>query len=297
MKIEKYAAIDIGSNAIRILIANVFDDNNEKFFFSKNALVRMPIRLGQDTFTTGSISKKNIKKMLSAFKAFKLIMKIHKVIHFNVYATSALREARNKLDVINFIRDKTGILIEIIDGKKEARLTSSTNFFKGIDKRSNFLNVDVGGGSTEFSIIQNGKRVLQKSFKIGTVRIINDMVPKSLWNELKKWIKKASKNFDKLSLLGTGGNINKIHKITATNDGMPISLEVLELLYKKISSLSYDQRIVEYQMNPDRADVILPAFKIYLKAMRWSKISKIFVPKKGLCDGMIEELHYSIKKL
>lgn len=297
MNIEKYAAIDIGSNAIRILIANVLDDNHENIFFSKNALVRMPIRLGQDTFTSGTISKKNIKKMVSAFMAFKLIMKIHKVVHFKVYATSALREARNRLDVINFIRDKTGILIEIIDGKKEARLISSTNLFKGIDKRSNLLCIDVGGGSTEFSIIQNGKRVLQKSFKIGTLRIINDMVSKSLWNELKKWIEKTSKNFDKLSILGTGGNINKIHKIAAINDGMPISLEVLELLYKKMSSLSYDQRIVEYQMNPDRADVILPAFKIYLNSMRWSKISKIFVPKKGLCDGMIEELYHSIKKL
>ncbi len=290
MRIEKYAAIDIGSNAIRMLIANAIN-NNGHIVFSKNALVRLPIRLGNDTFTFGYISKKNIKRILEAINAFKLIMKIHNVIDYSAYATSAMREAKNGLDIVELIKNKSGIKIELIDGKKEAKLTSSLNLYKNFRKDINFLFVDVGGGSTEFSIIQNGKRVVEKSFKIGTVRNLNKNISDLSLNNIKKWITDQTKKFKKLSILGTGGNINKIHRITNTEYQKPINYKTLYLLYKKMSELRYDQRIIKYQLNPDRADVILPALKIYLLAMKWSKSSEIFVPKKGLTDGMIEELY------
>ena len=297
MKIEKYAAIDIGSNAIRILIANVIINNSVNVVFFKNSLVRVPIRLGEDTFTSGNISNLNIKRMLKAIKSFKLLINIHEVIDYSVYATSALREAKNKSYVIKLIKEKTGVEIEIIDGEKEAKLISSSNLFKEIYKNSNVLYVDVGGGSTEFSIIQNGKRVIEKSFRIGTVRLLKGMVSDLLWIELKNWLVKNTKTFEKLTILGTGGSIGKIQKLTQENENKPIDLKALQLLYQKVSLMTHSERIIKYQLNPDRADVILPALNIYIKTMEWSKISEIVVPKIGLSDGMIEEIYRSKNNL
>ena len=297
MKIEKYAAIDIGSNAIRILIANVIINNSVNVVFFKNSLVRVPIRLGEDTFTSGNISNLNIKRMLKAIKSFKLLINIHEVIDYSVYATSALREAKNKSYVIKLIKKKTGVQIKIIDGEKEAKLISSSNLFKEIYKNSNVLYVDVGGGSTEFSIIQNGKRVIEKSFRIGTVRLLKGMVSDLLWIELKNWLVKNTKTFEKLTILGTGGSIGKIQKLTQENDNKPIDLKALQLLYQKVSLMTHSERIIKYQLNPDRADVILPALNIYIKTMEWSKISEIVVPKIGLSDGMIEEIYRSKNNL
>ena len=297
MKIEKYAAIDIGSNALRILIANVITDNKGNINFHKNSLVRVPIRLGEDTFTIGEISKLNIKRIIKAIKAFKHIIKIHKVIDFNAYATSALREAKNSDLIVKSIKKKTGINIDLIDGKKEASLISSVNFFQGIDKKLNFLYVDVGGGSTEFSVISNGDRICEKSFKIGTVRLLNNMVKDNIWNEIKNWIVAKTSNIHGLSLIGTGGNINKIHKITSTKDYDPISYSSIRNLSKFMERLTYEERIVRYHLNPDRADVILPALNIYLKALKWSGSKKIYVPKTGLSDGMIQELYMNKLKI
>ena len=297
MKIEKYAAIDIGSNALRILIANVITDNKGNINFHKNSLVRVPIRLGEDTFTKGEISKLNIKRIIKAIKAFKHIIKIHKVIDFNAYATSALREAKNSDLIVKSIKKKTGINIDLIDGKKEASLISSVNFFQGIDKKLNFLYIDVGGGSTEFSVISNGDRIYEKSFKIGTVRLLNNMVKDNIWNEIKNWIVAKTSNIHGLSLIGTGGNINKIHKITSTKDYDPISYSSIRNLSKFMEKLTYEERIVRYHLNPDRADVILPALNIYLKALKWSGSKKIYVPKTGLSDGMIQELYMNKLKI
>ena len=297
MKIEKYAAIDIGSNALRILIANVITDNKGNINFHKNSLVRVPIRLGEDTFTIGEISKLNIKRIIKAIKAFKHIIKIHKVIDFNAYATSALREAKNSDLIVKSIKKKTGINIDLIDGKKEASLISSVNFFQGIDKKLNFLYIDVGGGSTEFSVISNGDRICEKSFKIGTVRLLNNMVKDNIWNEIKNWIVAKTSNIHGLSLIGTGGNINKIHKITSTKDYDPISYSSIRNLSKFMERLTYEERIVRYHLNPDRADVILPALNIYLKALKWSGSKKIYVPKTGLSDGMIQELYMNKLKI
>ena len=296
MKIEKYAAIDIGSNAIRILISNVINDSGNVFFF-KNALTRVPIRLGEDTFTSGNISSLNIKKILKAIKSFKLLINIHGVIDYSVYATSALREAKNKSYVIKLIKEKTGVEIETIDGEMEAKLISSSIFLKEVYKNSNVLYVDVGGGSTEFSIIQYGKRVAKKSFIIGTVRILKGKVSDFSWYELKNWLEENTKKFKKLTILGTGGSITKIQKITQENDDKPIDLKNLQLLYQKLSLMTYGERIIKYQLNPDNADVILPALIIYIRIMEWSGISQIVAPKIGLSDVMIEEVYRSKNKL
>ncbi len=179
MKIERYAAIDIGSNAVRVLISNVVISADAPPKFMKSSLVRVPIRLGQDAFTVGEISPRNIKRMIKAIKAFKLIMKVNNVKKYMACATSALREANNAEEVVSTIKDKTGVAIEVIDGKREAEIIATTNIFESINKNRTFLFIDVGGGSTEFSVLVNGERIISKSFKVGTVRMINNMVNES----------------------------------------------------------------------------------------------------------------------
>ena len=295
MKIEKFAAIDIGSNALRVLVANVFTDKNGHVDFYKNSLIRVPVRLGQDTFTLGEITNGNIRRIIKAINIFKNIIRIHKVTKYKAYATSALREARNCDVIVELIKNKTGIIVELIDGVKEASLISSVRFFENIDKKLNFLYVDVGGGSTELSIISNGIKIQEKSFKIGSVRLLNNYVDSDIWDEIKDWIKENTNGIDDLFLIGTGGNINKIYKITSSKNDNIITLNDLKNFKNSICQLSYSERIIKYQLNPDRADVILPALKIYLNVLKWSGASKILVPRIGLSDGIIQEL--IIKKL
>ena len=295
MKIEKFAAIDIGSNALRVLVANVFTDKNGHVDFYKNSLIRVPVRLGQDTFTLGEITNGNIRRIIKAINIFKNIIRIHKVTKYKAYATSALREARNCDVIVELIKNKTGIMVELIDGVKEASLISSVRFFENIDKKLNFLYVDVGGGSTELSIISNGIKIQEKSFKIGSVRLLNNYVDSDIWDEIKDWIKENTNGIDDLFLIGTGGNINKIYKITSSKNDNIITLNDLKNFKNSICQLSYSERIIKYQLNPDRADVILPALKIYLNVLKWSGASKILVPRIGLSDGIIQEL--IIKKL
>lgn len=297
MKIEKFAAIDIGSNAIRVLIANVVTPSIDRpVQFQKNALVRVPIRLGEDSFSVGEISKKNIKRMLRAMKAFKQIMKIHGVTQFKAYATSALREAANGEDVVQIIKKETGIKIEIIDGKKEASVISYTQIFDQFTTQKTVLYVDVGGGSTELSILKNGERIHSKSFKLGTVRLLNKSVEDRIWDEMQKWISKRTALINRITVLGSGGNINKLFKLTNTKEGKPLSLLTLNAIYTKLQQLSYEERILEFQLNADRADVILPATEIYLRTLQWAGASKIYVPKIGLSDGMIKEMYYDLQK-
>lgn len=289
MKIKKYAAIDIGSNAIRMLVSNIINFKKEKIIL-KNALVRVPIRLGEDSFTSGSISKKNKKRIIKSMKAFKMLMKVHGVKDYIVYATSALREAENGKKVAKEVFSKSGIKIEIIDGKKEAKIISNTGVFKFLGNFKTFLYVDVGGGSTEFSILKNGKRIHSKSFKIGTVRLLNNGVSEDLWQHAKNWVKERTKDYQKIYLLGTGGNINKLHKMANIKDNRPITYLTLNAMYSKLSKMTYEERIVELGLNPDRSDVILPAAQLFLKTLNWSGAKVIYVPKVGLSDGMIREL-------
>lgn len=290
MKIKKYAAIDIGSNAIRVLISNVIE-TKEGVHFQKNALVRAPIRLGEDSFTLGEISKKSIKRMVNAMKAFKLLMKVHHVSHYQAYATSALREANNSGDVVEQVKKKTGIKIEIIDGRKEAEIISNSKISDFLNSQKTFLFLDVGGGSTEFTFINEGRRVCSKSFKIGTVRLINNLVDDRVWEAIRNWIIKNSKPYSKITLMGSGGNINKLFKLSNIKEGKPLSMIKLNQIFLELESLSYEERIVKFELNPDRADVIIPAARIYLKALEWSGGQKIYVPKFGLSDGMIKYMH------
>lgn len=292
MKIKKYAAIDIGSNAIRLLINNIITIKGEEPQFKKSSLVRVPIRLGADTFVKGKISSENRKRMIDALNAFKLLMKIHKVEKYRACATSAMREASNGIETIKEIYKETGVQIDLIDGKTEAAIIFSTDLREFIKENASYLYVDVGGGSTEFTVFSNGKIINSKSFKMGTVRLLNKMDnKKGLWKEMEKWIVKNTKNLKRLSLIGSGGNINKIFKMSGKAPGKSLSYIYLNAHYKFLKQLSYQERITELGLNPDRADVIIPASKIYLNAMKWSCATKIYVPKIGLSDGIIKTLY------
>ncbi len=289
--IKKYAAIDIGSNAVRLLIASVITPKGGEPRFKKTSLVRVPIRLGTDVFVQGEISKGNYKRLKTALRAFKNLMDVHQVSDYMACATSAMREAKNGQQIARKLTEKTGIPIQIINGNKEATLIASTKINDYIKNDKVYLYVDVGGGSTEFSIISQGKKVVSKSFKLGTVRILNNLVKEKTWEAVKNWIKDQTQSFDEVILLGSGGNINSTYKASNTKEGEPLNYLYLISYFEKVKSLSLEERIVALNMNPDRADVIEPALKIYLSAMKWSGAKDIYVPKIGLSDGIIRTLH------
>ena len=292
LKIKKYAAIDIGSNAMRLLITYIVEQEGKEAQFNKNSLVRVPIRLGQDSFTVGEISVENIDRMIDAMKAFGLLMKVHKVEKYLALATSAMREAYNGQEVVEIIKEKAGINIEIIDGKKEAIIIASTDLHHLLKSDKTYLYVDVGGGSTEFSLFNNGKIVISKSFKAGTVRFLNKMVCDIVWDEMEKWIKTNTKDYDEVVLIGSGGNINKLFKMSGKLQDKPLSYIYLNSQYVFLNSLTYEQRISELSLNPDRSDVIIPATQIYLNAMKWSGARNIYVPKIGLSDGIVKAMYF-----
>ncbi|MCI4443008.1 MAG: Ppx/GppA family phosphatase [Lentimicrobium sp.] len=291
-RIKKYAAIDIGSNAMRLLITNIVEQDGKESQFNKNSLVRVPIRLGQDSFTVGEISEESIARMIDAMKAFRLLMKVHKVEKYLAFATSAMREANNAFEVVDIINKESDIKIEIIDGKKEATIIASTDLHHLLKTDKTYLYVDVGGGSTEFSLFSNGKIVVSKSFKAGTVRFLNEMVSEAVWKEMENWIKTNTKDYDDVTLIGSGGNINKLFKMSGKALEKPLSYIYLNSQYAFLNSLTYEQRISELGLNPDRADVIIPATQIYLNAMKWSGARNIYVPKIGLSDGIVKAMYY-----
>jgi exopolyphosphatase/guanosine-5'-triphosphate,3'-diphosphate pyrophosphatase len=292
LEIKKYAAIDIGSNAIRLLIANIIISKDKDVQYRKSSLVRVPIRLGADAFFKGIISSDNKDRMIDALEAFKLLMKVNKVEKYKACATSAMREATNGTAIAEEIFEKTGVKIAIIDGKEEAAIISSTDLNELIQSDQTYLYVDVGGGSTEFTIFSNGKITSSKSFRMGTVRLLNNTKEenKIIFNEVEAWIKKSTKGLGNISLIGSGGNINKLFKMSGKIMGKPLSYIFLNAQYKFLKNMSYEERITELSLNPDRADVIIPATKIYLSAMKWSGANKLFVPKIGLSDGIIKSL-------
>ena len=295
MKIKKYGAIDIGSNAVRLLVANVIEERDREPQFKKSSLVRVPIRLGADAFVSGRISEANTQRMIDAMQAFKLIMKIHGVERYKACATSAMREAENGKEVAESILDNTEVKIDIIDGKKEAAIISSTDLNQLIESDSTYLYVDVGGGSTEFTLFSKGKIINSKSFKIGTVRLLNNKKSenKILFKKVQNWIEENTSDYKRISLIGSGGNINKLFKMSGRDIGKPISYIYLNAQYQFLKKMSYQERISELGLNPDRADVIVPATKIYLSAMKWSGARKIYVPKIGLSDGIIKSLYFN----
>lgn len=288
---KKIAAIDIGSNAVRMLICYVISSEDEHIF-QKNSYLRLPLRLGEDAFKNGVISNQKITLLTNAILSFKYIMKVHGVKDYQIYATSALRESKNSKEVISIIKKKTGLNIELISGLKEAKIVSKGNSLEQIDFNKIFIYVDVGGGSTELSILRKGADKISKSFKIGTVRLLNNLVDDSILMEIKHWLKSNIDIDDKIKLFATGGNINKIQSMTGSKSGKPISYLSIKDLSNILTEFNYQERMVKFDLNPDRADVIIPALKIFISTMEFVKANKIFVPKVGLVDGMINEIFY-----
>ncbi|GGK30103.1 exopolyphosphatase [Yeosuana aromativorans] len=292
LSIEKYAAIDIGSNAVRLLISNIIEEEGKPVMFKKNSLVRVPIRLGSDVFVSKKISEENTQRILDTMLAFKLLMKSHKVVKYKACATSAMREAANGSEVADLVYRNSEIKIDIIEGEEEAAIIAATDLHKYIDDSKTYLYVDVGGGSTEFTVIHEGNPVASRSFKIGTVRLLNDMVKKEAWQELELWIKEKVTDYDKIEVIGSGGNINKIFKVSGKAMGKPLTYFYLTSYYNTLQSYSYEERITVLDLNQDRADVIIPAMRIYLSSMKWSGAKHIYVPKIGLADGIIKSIYY-----
>lgn len=292
MLIRKFAAIDIGSNAIRLLINNVIEQKDKPTLFKKSELVRVPVRLGEDSFLRGEISDSSLKRLIKTMQSFDLLMQVYGVEKYMACATSALREARNGQEVIERVQQESNIKIDIIDGKREAAIIASTDLKDVIKTDRLYLYVDVGGGSTEFTIFDKGAPVVSRSFEIGTVRILNNLVKDTVWDDIKAWIASHISQDRLVEIIGSGGNINKLHKMSGRKIGQPLSYIWLNAQYHFLNSMEYEDRIAELGLNQDRADVIIPATKIFLNAAKWSKAKKIHVPKIGLADGMIKTLYY-----
>ena len=288
---KKIAAIDIGSNAVRMLICYIIP-SGKKYIFQKNSYLRLPIRLGEDSFKDGIISKSKIHKLSDAILSFKYIMNVHDVEYYQIYATSALRESKNSKEVILEIKKTTGLKINLISGLKEAKIISKGNSLEKLQFNRSFLYVDVGGGSTEYSILRRGEEKKSKSFKIGTIRLLNNLVDDKLFIDIKYWLDTYLDDQDKIKLFATGGNINKIQSMTGSKIGKPISYLSLKDLYNNLTKYNYQERMVKFDLNPDRADVIIPALKIFITTMESVGSNKLFVPKVGLVDGMINEIFH-----
>ncbi|CAA7392763.1 Ppx/GppA phosphatase family protein [Chryseobacterium fistulae] len=290
----KIAAIDIGSNAARLLI-NEVKINNRKPEFIKLNLLRVPLRLGMDVFTLGKIGEEREKMVLDSMKIFSDLMKIYQVDHYRACATSAMRDASNGNAIIQKVKDTSGITIEIISGDEEATLIYENHVAEGLDKEFAYLYIDVGGGSTELTFYENGKMMYEKSFNIGTIRLLNNLVSPANWQEMKEEIKKNIISKKPIIAIGSGGNINKIFSMSKTKDGKPMSLSYLKKTHKELNELTVDERMTKYNLREDRADVIAYALKVFNNVMSWSDISRIFVPKISVADGLIHNIYSQLQ--
>lgn len=292
----KLAAIDIGSNAARLLISDVILTNNKRPQFQKVNLVRVPLRLGFDVFEEKKIiSSEKVDMILNTIKAYKLLMDAYGVQHCKAAATSAMRDASNSNEIIARVKKDTGISIEVITGDAEASLIYENHIAENLDKNHTYLYIDVGGGSTELMFFANGKLIFKRSFNIGTIRLLKDQVDDFLWGEIKDFVKREVKPYNDIVAIGSGGNINKIFSLSKRKEGKPLPLQLLKDYYKEFSSFSVADRIRIYKLREDRADVIVPALFIYINVMRWANIEEIYVPKIGLADGLIQHLYDELK--
>ena len=285
----RYAAIDIGSNAVRLLIADL-TDNDGIISFKKNTLIRVPLRLGDNAFLDQFISDKKAEDLLKTMQAFKNLMDVYKVTDYMACATSALREAENGQELVKKIKEKTDLNLEIVEGEREAHIIYSSHIEQTLDRKKNYLYIDVGGGSTELSIFSDGAMLASKSFDLGTIRILDNQDKDETWEDLKDWLKVETRNFKNLSGIGTGGNINKLFKLSEEKEGMPLSYVKLKTLFGYLNSFSLKDRINILGLNQDRADVIIPACEIFLTIMKWASIKNVYVPKVGMVDGIIQVL-------
>jgi exopolyphosphatase / guanosine-5'-triphosphate,3'-diphosphate pyrophosphatase len=292
----RLAAIDIGSNAARLLISDVIPGPEGRPGFNKVALIRVPLRLGFDVFEKGIISPGKIEKVLKTIFSYKYLLDVYEVNHLKACATSAMRDASNGKDLIRQIKSETGISIEIISGQEEASLIYENHIAENLNKDESYLYIDVGGGSTELTFFSDAKLIFKESFNIGTIRLIKNQVSEELWDEMKEFIKTKTKGHHHVTAIGSGGNINKIFSLSKRKEGKPLSLELLRDYYKEFSTLSVAERISVYHLREDRADVIVPALLIYINVMRWADTEEIFVPKIGLADGLIQTLYEEVKE-
>lgn len=291
MEFKRIGGIDIGTNAIRLLISNVIETEDGPVF-KKSSLIRMPIRLGADVFTKGRISKKNVKRLVHAMKAFHHIMKVNEVIDYKACATSAMREAENGTAVISKIAKESGVFINIISGKEEADIIYSTHIEKLLNPKKTYLYVDVGGGSTELTLFSGQDKVISRSFNIGTIRILTDRVKPKHWKEFKAWIEMHTEKYKSVEIIGSGGNINKLFKMSGQSLGKPIDMRYLNESMERLEALTLEERVLQLDLNVDRADVIVPASQIFLTVMKSCKAQKVHVPKIGLSDGIVRTIYH-----
>jgi len=285
----RYAAIDIGSNAVRLLIADI-TKNEEGYGYKKNTLIRVPLRLGDDAFLDHHISERKTEDLLKTMTAFKNLMDVYQVSEYLACATSAMREAGNGADIIKKIKQATDLDLEIIEGQREANIIYSNHIEDTLDSKRSYLYIDVGGGSTELSVFVNKVPVASKSFDIGTIRILDNQDKEETWDDMKNWVKEHTKSLKNMAAIGTGGNINKLYRMSDEKEGMPLSFLKLKGLYNNLNAHSLKERIQIFGLNPDRADVIIPACEIYITLLKWTGIKQIYVPKVGMADGIINLL-------
>lgn len=291
----RLAAIDIGSNAARLLISDTIINAQGLPDFMKMTLVRVPLRLGFDVFDKGEISVQKADKIIKTIKSYKLLLDVYDVKHLKACATSAMRDAVNGAEIIQKVKDETGIEIKIISGQEEASFIYENHVAENLTTEESYLYIDVGGGSTELTFFSDGKLIFKESFNIGTIRLLKNQVEESTWAEMKDFIKNKTKGYHHVTAIGTGGNINKVFSISKRKDGKPLQLDLLRDYYKEFSTISLPQRMSLYKLREDRADVIVPALLIYINVMRWADAQEIFVPKIGLADGLIQSLYEEIR--
>lgn len=291
-----YAAIDIGSNAVRLLIKEIKEEQGNAHF-SKVLMLRVPLRLGFAVFDIGKISEKKEKNMIRLMKAFRHLMKIYDVKHCRACATSAMRDAKNGMDIIKQIEKKTGVHIDIIDGQEEAKIIYNNHVEHMEDQKGNYMYVDVGGGSTEINLLSEGQLVCSRSYNIGTVRMLNNAVKDSEWERLKNDLAELAKSYPQTNIIGSGGNINKLYRLADKKNKkkMTMQVSVLQELHTRLKALSLEERMEQFGMKPDRADVIIPAGEIFLTIANIIGASYIHVPVIGLSDGIIDELYLQNK--
>lgn len=293
----KLAAIDIGSNAARLLISEVIISQQRKAEFVKLSLVRVPLRLGFDVFERGEISEERAQNLIKTILSYKLLIDVYNVKHYISAATSAMRDAKNSSSIINRVKDETGMDIKVISGEDEASFIYENHVAENMNSNESYLYIDVGGGSTELTFFSDGKLVTKKSFNIGTIRLLKNQVTEDAWNEMKEFIKNKLSGYHHITAIGSGGNINKIFSLSKRKEGKPLNLDLLRNYYKEFSNISLSERISTYHMREDRADVIVPALLIYINVMRWADTEEIYVPKIGLADGLIHILYEKVKSI
>lgn len=290
----RLAAIDIGSNAARLLIHEVLHDKEGKPVFNKLHLCRVPLRLGMDVFSHGSIGKQKIGMVLQTMKAYKHLMNAYEVDHLIACATSAMRDAANAPELLRKIKMETGIDIQVISGADEAAYIYENHVAELMDSNSSYLYIDVGGGSTELTFFTNGALAYKHSFNIGTIRLLKDQIQPQDWEMMKDSIKKYFRSNGRVITIGSGGNINKVFSLSKKKDGKPLSLDTLRDYYREFSAFTVKDRMLQYNMREDRADVIVPALQIYINVMKWADSEEIYVPKIGLADGLVQHLYAEI---